>query len=161
MLGASLGVGLLCLYGWFTCIPVTTTSVWHDRDEPEPSEGGRDYILYEERQEGLDVVRTEKGMFRLKIDPNNPNEAELNLLYLPTWSGSMTSPDANDINTAKILVDKLTQVAKQNQVDIVRVGIAQGQSEMYEKCGFQRDKGYLRFKVVCLTRSQTFYVPNW
>ena len=78
-------------------------------------------------------------MFRFKVVPTKPDEAYLAVLELTPWSGSINRPDEQDVETAKMLVDKVTQVAKQQHVKIVRADTFPGQFEMYEKCGFQRD----------------------
>jgi hypothetical protein len=115
---------------------------WNEQNEPEPFEGARDYVLYEQSCcLGLPVVRSKKGMFRLKVEPAKQDEADLVLLDMTPWSGSIISPDEKDVETAKVLVSKLTRVAQEKHVKIVRAGIILGQTEMFESCGFQRDEG--------------------
>lgn len=118
------------LKGW--CRTATTPG-WRERDEPKPSTGCRDYVYLD--------GSTEKLMFRIKFEGD---KAELKLLWLPTWSGGICSPDDTDVKAAKIIVDELKQVAKQNNVKTVRAGISTGQERMYEACGFKRDAGHLR-----------------
>ena len=114
------------------------THGWQERDEPKPSTGCKDYVLIEETHAGP----TDTFMFRIKFEGD---KAELKLLWLQTWSGGICSPDDTDIAAAKIIVAKLKQVAKENNVKTIRAGIFLGQESMYEACGFKRDAGHLRF----------------
>lgn len=81
-------------------------------------------------------------MFRIRFEGDR---AQLTLLWLPTWSGGICSPDDTDIEAAKTIVDKLKTVAKANNIKTIRAGIPLGQESMYEACGFKRDAGHLRF----------------
>lgn len=60
------------------------------------------------------------------------------------WSGGICSPDAQDTQTARILVDKLKTVAEASNIKTVRAGIPMGRESMYEACGFMRDAVHLR-----------------
>jgi hypothetical protein len=115
--------------------------VWEEEEKFGES-GGRDYICVEERRLlSLLLKRYEKGMFRLKCSGNT---AQCMCFDLTPWHGGICSPNERDTATAKIMVDKMRQVAKQQNVKTIKAGVAFGQVPMFVECGFQQDKQHLR-----------------